>query len=242
MDTTTVWRSVVGAGETLVLLHPGGTDSRPMQPLVDELHGYRVVLIDRPGHGRTPDVAAPWSFEAMADTVAGVLDELGIDAAHVVGWSDGAIVGLHLALRRPELVRSLVVGAGVFHRSGWRDGVLGEDPPQEMADAYGEVSPDGIEHWPVVVEKSQRLHELEPELTLDDLGRLTMPVLVVSGDDDEIRFEHLIALYEALPDGELAIIPRATHAALVEKPDLLARLIRDLHHPQGNGYAPIRRA
>ena len=242
MTNTAVWSSVSGDGEPLVALHPGGTDSRAMEPLLAEFRDYRRILIDRPGHGRCTDSAGPWSFEEMADVVAGVLDELRVDSAHVVGCSDGAIVGLQLALRRPELVRSLVVGAGVFHHEGWRDGVLGGEPPDFMCDAYTELSPDGRDHWPVVVAKSAALHEVAPQLSIADLSRLAMPALVVAGDDDEVRVEHLVEMFEALPDGELAILPRATHGALVEKPDLLARLIRDLHRPAGNGLAPIRRA
>ncbi|OOB91788.1 alpha/beta fold hydrolase [Rathayibacter sp. VKM Ac-2630] len=241
MDTSRIWRSVSGEGDPLLALHPGGTDSRAMAPLLENLPDLRWVVVDRPGHGRSPDVDGEWSFVDAADAVAAVLDELALPPAHVVGWSDGAIVGLHLALRRPDLVRSLVVGAGVFHHDGWREGVLGGEPPEFLGDAYAELSPDGREHWPIVVAKAARLHETEPRLTADDLARLDLPVLVVAGDDDEVRFEHLVAMYEALPDGELAILPRATHGALVEKPDLLARLIRDLHHPDGNGVAPIRR-
>jgi pimeloyl-ACP methyl ester carboxylesterase len=243
MDTPSIWYSVEGSGEPLVALHPGGTDSRAMLPLLDELSGYRQIQIDRPGHGRSADTNGPWHFGDSADSVANVLDQLGGVPSHVVGWSDGAIVGLYLALRRPDLVRTLVFGGAVFHYSGWVDGVLGAgDPPQFMADAYAELSPDGPDHWAAVVQKASKLHETEPDLRPIQLSTLAMPVLVVAGDDDEVRFGHLVEMYEALPDGELAIIPRATHGLIIEKPDLLARLIRDLHHePRDHGVAPIRR-
>ncbi|NQX14237.1 alpha/beta fold hydrolase [Microbacteriaceae bacterium VKM Ac-2855] len=214
-----------------------------MAALLEHLAEYRVVLIDRPGHGRSADVDGDWHFADMADAVAGLLAELGVADAHVLGWSDGSIVGMQLALRHPALVRTLVFGAAPFHLDGWRDGVLDGEAPEFMGDAYAEVSPDGREHWPEVLRKSAELHRAEPRLTVEELAALQLPVLVVSGDDDEVRFEHLIALYEALPAGELAIIPRATHAAIVEKPELFARLVRDFHRePRSNGYAPIRRA
>lgn len=88
----------LGEGELLALLHPGSTDSRATTALPDELPGYRPLQIDRSGHGRSADTNEPWSFSRMADAVAGVLDQLEITGAHVVGWSDGTIVGLHLAL------------------------------------------------------------------------------------------------------------------------------------------------
>ncbi|MGC5170472.1 alpha/beta fold hydrolase [Micromonospora sp. DT81.3] len=238
-----LWYADEGSGPPLVVLHPGGTDSRSMTPLLDHLDGYRRITIDRPGHGRSADTAGAWSFADMADSIARVLRSLPVHDTHVVGWSDGAIVGLHLTLRHPDLIRTLVFGGAPRHYSGWRESVLEGDPPQFMADAYAEVSPDGAEHWDVVVRKSAELHRSEPRLSLEELSTVTVPVLILSGDDDEVRFEHLIELYEALPDGELAIVPRSTHALIVEKPDLVARLIRDFHaEPRQNGFAPIRRA
>ncbi len=78
----------------------------------------------------------PWSFAQMADAMAEVLDDRDVANAHVFGWSDGAIVGLYLALRRPDLVSTLVFGGAAFHHDGWLDGVLSEeDPPQIMGDS-----------------------------------------------------------------------------------------------------------
>ena len=238
-----MWFSDSGTGEPLVILHPGGTDSRSMQSLVDELGDYRCILIDRPGHGRSPDVPGEWSFTAMADGIADVMDHLDVGDAHVLGWSDGAVVGLELALRHAHRVRSLVFGGAPFHFSGWIDGVLDGELPQFLADSYAEVSPDGAQHWAIVAGKSARLHAVEPDVSVARLGELRMPVLVLTGDDDEVRFEHLVELYLSLPDGELAVVPRATHALPVEQPGLVARFVRDLHQrPRGNGFAPLRRA
>src|SRR5690242_20725223 len=93
-----VWVSGSGEGPTLLVLHPGGTDSRSMESLCAELGGYRILLVDRPGHGRSADVDGAWSFAQMADAMAEVLDDLDGGPVHVLGWSDGAIVGLELAL------------------------------------------------------------------------------------------------------------------------------------------------
>ncbi|GHG95024.1 alpha/beta fold hydrolase [Comamonas sp. JC664] len=238
-----LWFVEHGKGEPFLLLHPGGTDTRALQSLISVLgDGYRIIAPEQRGHGRTPDVEGDWSFARMAADTAALLEHLKLSDVHVFGWSDGAIVGLHLALARPDLVRSLVFGAAPFRVDGWRDGVLGGSPPDFMAQAYAELSPDGLGHWPAVVAKSAKLHEREPAITVEALRGLKHPVLVVMGDDDEVRFEHAIEMYEALPDGELAVVPRATHGLLVEKPDLLARLIRDFHSPdKDNGVAPLRR-
>ncbi|NVJ01749.1 alpha/beta hydrolase [Myxococcus sp. AM009] len=238
-----LWFAEHGQGEPFLLLHPGGADTRALQPLIAALgNGYRIITPEQRGHGRTPDTESDWSFAHMAADTAALLERLKLSNVHVFGWSDGAIVGLHLALARPDLVRSLVFGAAPFRVDGWRDGVLGEPLPDFMAKPYAELSPDGLEHWPAVVAKSARLHEREPAIGVEDLRGMKRPVLVVMGDDDEVRFEHAIEMYEALPDSEFAVVPRATHGLLVEKPDLLARLIADFHSPaKSNGVAPLRR-
>ena len=234
----------VGDGPALVLLHPGGTDSRSLEPLVAELQeDHTLHLPDQRGHGRTADTDAPLSFAAMARDTIALIETLPGTPVHLLGHSDGAIVALHVALRRPDLVTSLVFSSGVFHRDGWLPGVLDGEAPEFLRDSYAEVSPDGAAHWDVVVAKLDALHASEPELTTADLRGLAMPTLLLFGDDDEIRFEHVLAMYEAIPDAELAVVPRASHGVIVEKPDLVARLVRDFHAPgKSDGFAPIRRA
>lgn len=242
-----LWATSSGTGPPLVLLHPGGVDQRALDPLVRELEPhYRLHRPEQRGHGHTPDIDGPLTFAAMADDTIGFiesLDEVAPTApVHLAGHSDGAIVALHVALARPDLVRSLVFASGVFHRDGWLPGVLDGDPPEFFRDGYGEVSPDGVGHWEAVVEKLRILHATEPTLTTDALQTLTVPTLVLLGDDDEVRFDHATALYDALPDAELAVVPRSTHGVVVEKPELVARLIRDFHSPgKSDGFAPLRR-
>lgn len=239
----TPWFEERGSGPTLLALHPGNTDSRSLEPLLAELGGYRRILVDRPGHGRSRDVQGEWRFDDMADCIADVIAPSVTEPVHIFGWSDGAIVGLALTLRHPHLVRSLVFGGAAFHRDGWLKGVLDDEPPAFLADAYAEISPDGGEHWPVVVRKARELHGREPTYTVEHLHELRVPTLILVGDDDEVRFDHLLAMFNAVPDAELAVVPRATHGLIVEKPELVARLIREFHaEEKSDGLAPIRRA
>lgn len=111
-----------------------------------------------------------------------------------------------------------------------------------MVDAYAEVSPDGREHYGEVAAKLRRMHEEGPVFTDADLAGLDLPVLVLVGDDDEVRLEHAVAAYRALPGGELAVVPHASHGVLVEKPQLCARLITDFHAADKPAtFAPRRR-
>lgn len=245
-DVVDMWFDVRGEGQPLVMLHPAGTDSRALGPLVSELADrYRVLAPDRRGHGRTPDAPGPFSFELMAEDTIAFLEAQAGEPVHLLGYSDGAIVALHVTLRRPDLVRDLVFAAAVFHRDGWDAGVLDDDdqPPQFMADAYAEVSPDGREHFAVVVKKVAAMHETAPAFTPADLGAVACPTLVLLGDDDQVRLEHAIAMFRALPSGELAVVPHASHGVLVEKPELCARLIADFHASEKPAtFAPRRRA
>ncbi len=150
-----------------------------------------------------------------------------------------------VALRRPDLIARLVLVAGVFHFDGWHPQVIdpNNEPPAFLARLYAEVSPDGPAHYPVVVSKLAEMHLDAPALSVDDIGQVKARALVMVGDDDEVRLEHAIEMYRAIPDAELMIVPGTSHGLLVEKPGLcndviLTFLITD----PVPGMAPIRRA
>lgn len=242
------WYDERGGGDPVVLLHPGGAgvDARAWAPNLDAVAAaFRAFTPERRGHGRTPDVEGPLTFELMAQDTIAFLEAVIGGPAHLVGYSDGAIVALLVALYRPELVRKLVFIAGVFHHEGWAPGVIDGDapPPEFLERLYAEISPDGPEHYPVIVEKLARMHAHEPTLTMSDLGRIEARTLVMVGDDDEVTLEHALALYRGLSDGELAVIPGTSHGLLVEKPALCNGLIVDfLTSDPVPTMAAIRRA
>lgn len=246
-----IWYDVQGAGEPLLLVHPGGVgvDSRAFGPIVGALSAeYEVYTPDRRGHGRTADVEGPITYELMAaDTVAFLKTVVG-GPARILGMSDGAITALFLAMSRPDLVTQLAFVAGVFHRDAWHPSALEPDPanpetPAFLLDSYGDVSPDGVGHAPVVARKLAQLHATAPTLQADDLAQVTMRTLVMIGDDDEVSPEHASTMLRALPDAELAIVPGTSHGLLVEKPHVCGAILLDFF---GNApvetYAPIRRA
>jgi pimeloyl-ACP methyl ester carboxylesterase len=218
-----------GVGEPLVLLHPGHADSRAFEANVPGLaERFRVLRPDRRGHGRTPDVAGPISHTLMTDDTVAFLEQVVGGPAYVLGHSDGAVVALLTALRRPDLVRRLVFSSGVFHHEGWAPGAIDLDKETVafFVDYYGAVSPDGPEHFAVVKEKLDRTHREEPALTVADLAGYPGPALVMVGDgDDEIPKAHTIALYEGLPRAQLAVVPGTGHGVLAEKPDLCNRIV-----------------
>lgn len=247
LDGVRTWYEEYGEGDPLVLLHPGGAgvDARAFGPNVGPLAAhFRVYTPERRAHGHTPDVAGPITFDAMAsDTIAFIETVVG-RRTHVVGNSDGAIVGLLVALRRPDLIDRLVLVAGVFHFNGWLPQVIdpSNEPPAFLARLYEEVSPDPAGHYQVVVDKLARMHREEPTLDADDLSELRSRTLVMVGDDDEVRLEHAFAMYRGIPDAELMVVPGTSHGLLVEKPELCNDIIRGfLVEDPVPTMAPIRR-
>jgi pimeloyl-ACP methyl ester carboxylesterase len=247
LDGVQTWYDETGTGEPLVLLHPGGggVDSRAFTPNLPALaEHFRTLTPERRAHGRTPDVDGPLTFDAMAQDTIRFLEQVVGGPARLLGVSDGAIVALLVAVRRPDLVTRLVFVAGVFHRDGWWPEAIDptNEPPDFLRESYAELSPDGPEHYQVVVDRLAHEHQIEPTLTVDDLGKVACRSLVMFGDDDEIRLEHAIALYRSLPNGELAVIPGTSHGLLVEKPDLCNTVILDfLTNDPVPTFAPIRR-
>jgi pimeloyl-ACP methyl ester carboxylesterase len=181
----------------------------------------------------------------MADDTVAFLERVVAAPARLVGYSDGAIVCLLVAVRRPELVDRLVCVAGPFHLDGWLPQAIdpANEPPEYLAQSYGEVSPDGLDHYAVVTAKLARMHQEEPTLSVEDLVGVSCRTLVMMGDDDEVKLEHAVEFYRSLPAGELAIIPGTSHGLMVEKPELCNSIIVDFltQQPVPN-YAPIRRA
>lgn len=224
------WTSIgIERAETVLLLHGGLSNSDAMLDTIGGPLGdtYRVTAFDRRGHGRTADTTAPFHYATMADETIAFLEHLG-GHAHLVGWSDGGNVGLLVALQRPDLVGRLVTIGANFHHDGLRPLTGGSDSPvfAAMTAEYGERSPDGAEHFDEVLGKSLTMFGSEPELTVDDLGQISVPVLVMAGDDDLIELGHTCALYESIPGAQLAVVPGTSHGLPAEDPQETVRIIK----------------
>jgi pimeloyl-ACP methyl ester carboxylesterase len=116
------------------------------------------------------------------------------------------------------------------------------EPPPAIVQMYGEVSPDGAEHFPVVMRKIAEAMAAGPWPTEADLARVRCRTLVMASDDDIVSLEHTLTLYRAIPDAELAIVPATTHVLVHEKPALCTQLVREfLAADRGTLIMPIRR-
>jgi pimeloyl-ACP methyl ester carboxylesterase len=246
------WYAEHGAGKPLVYLHGGISDAAELDPVLNAYADrFRVLTPERRGHGHTPDTPGPFDFTTFADDTAAFLEAVVGGPADLVGYSDGATTALHVALRRPDLVRRLVLISGQYHADGLLPELFGNDPEvvvagltgSPMAAHHAQVSPDGPEHFPVLVRKVLELARTQPRLDVAALAAVRARTLVVSGDDDGVALEHTLALYRGIPDAELAVVPGTSHVLLVEKPALLTRLVLGfLTEEPVATIAPIRRA
>ncbi|NKY34562.1 alpha/beta hydrolase [Nocardia speluncae] len=232
------WYDVAGDGEPLVLLHGGFSDSADFDDNLRTLSGqFRVFVLDRRAHGRTADVAGPVGITALADDVIAFLEQVVGEPAHLAGYSSGGFVALAVALRRPELVRRLVLMNTAADKNGWvvlpePDG--GADFPAEVVDRYAELSPDGRDHFATMARKFATVeHE-----GLDPAG-VGCPTLLLGADDDIVHLSHTLEMYRAIPHAALAILP-GTHLLLWERPQQCTGLVAEFLETDPLRLMPIR--
>ena len=242
-----LWWAEYGAGEPLVLLHGGLVDARFFARNVAALaKRFRVYTPDARGHGHTPDTPGPFSPELLAQDATGFLTRVVGGPAHLAGHSMGASTALLVALRHPALVRRLVLVSASIRRSGQSAGpALRTDLGalvRFLGPGYGEVSPDGAAHFPVVARKVVTMLSGEPPLTPADLGAIRSRTLLMAGDADAVSLEDTATLYNGIPDAELAVVPGTSHFLLQEKPALCNTIMMDfLTGEPVPGVAPAHR-
>jgi pimeloyl-ACP methyl ester carboxylesterase len=241
-----MYYEVYGAhgGVPLVLLHGGGstldvTFGRILPTLAAQ---RRVIAVEEQGHGRTTDREAAVSFEASADDVAALLRHLGIGLADVFGFSNGASVGLQLALRHAGLVRKLVFASAMTRRDGahaalWEFMAKADfsNMPQVLKDAFLAVTPDPQRLRTMHDKDAARMRGFR-DVPDEALASIRAATLVVVGDRDIVRLEHALELARHIPGARLLVLPAGHGDYLGEAvtttretalPELTARLVEE---------------
>lgn len=230
-----VWHETWGddSGDPVVLLHGGfaGADSWNAQVPDLVAAGYRLYAPERRAHAHTADVPGPITYDAMAEDTIAYLDQVIARPAHLVGWSDGAVVAVLVAIARPDLVRRMVLFGQYYNSSGRIENGIGEFLATQadlaksfLRKGYDPYSPDGPDHFDVVYDKMLAMFEREPEIPLATLATITAPTLVVQGDRDDVALEHSAAVVAAMPEARLAVLP-GTHTLPLESPDVVNPLV-----------------
>jgi pimeloyl-ACP methyl ester carboxylesterase len=162
----------------------------------------------------------------MADDTLELLDQLGLEKIRLFGWSDGGIVALAIAMKQPERVTALALYAADFHYNSVADGFYEKyehmSPDDESLatarTAYQAQSPHP-EQWPVFYRKSFAMWSTQPTYTVEQLGTIQAPTLVMTGDQDIVLPEHTKAMAQAIPNATMVILPNSTHWAPYSNPE-----------------------
>ena len=218
-----IWYATFGHGESVVMLHGGlaSADYWGRQVRALQTH-YQVIVMDSRGHGRSSRDAQPFGYDLMASDVLALMDHLGIKKAAIVGWSDGAIIGLDIAMHHPERVSKLFAFAANSDPSGVADIAKSDVFNAYIARAgeeYKRQSPTPTE-YKAFVEEITKMWETQPKWTDADLARIKVPTWIVDADHDEaIKRENTEFMAAHIPGAGLLIQPEVSHFSFLQDPE-----------------------
>jgi pimeloyl-ACP methyl ester carboxylesterase len=223
-DGAQIWYATYGSGLPVILLHGGLGHSGNWGYQVPVLvaSGYRAVLIDSRGHGRSTRDVRPYTYELMAADVAAVMDALRLDQVGLVGWSDGAVIALILASKVPTRVAGVFFFACNMDPSGTKEFVftpiIGRCLNRHKQD-YARLSatPDQFEAFSEAVSLMQ---QTQPNYSAHDLAQISVPVAIVQSEHDEfIKREHAEYLARNIPNAEFIALAGVSHFAPLQRPE-----------------------
>jgi pimeloyl-ACP methyl ester carboxylesterase len=224
IDGFKMYTEVYGSGPPLLMIHGNNGNMSAFAKNVPYFAThYKVILADSRSQGRSLDPGHPLTFERMADDYAALLDAMHIPSAYVIGWSDGGINALLLAIRHPEKVKRLAsTGANLWPTADAFQPGLWEDEKKEY-DA-------GLhKDYATAKEKNDRklflLDWLEPHITLAELHTIQAPSLIICGDHDLISIPHTVLIFQNIPHANLWVVPDSGHATLIEHADDFNHLV-----------------
>jgi pimeloyl-ACP methyl ester carboxylesterase len=208
---------VYGKGKPLLLIHGNGGDISAFYKNIPYFSKkYMVIAADSRAQGKSTDTRDSLSFEMMADDFAALLDAMHIDSSYVIGWSDGGINALLLAMRHPEkVIRLASTGANLWPDSTafapgvWQDELKDYNAGKNKSRATEKEKND----WKIFM-----LDWLQPNIPLTALRNIKCPSLIIGGDHDLIALQHTVLIYQNIPHAYLWIVPNSPHGTLQAHP------------------------
>lgn len=222
--------AVYGHGSPVLLLHGGLANLEYWGNQIRALARYHTVIaMDSRGHGRTTRDARPYGYDLMADDVIGLMDMLHVRKADVVGWSDGGIIGLDLAMRHANRVGKIFAFAANTRTSGVKPN-LEKNPTFAafIARAGHEYAAKSAtpKQYDAFLNQIGKMWSTQPNWTDAQLKQVRTPVLVVDGDHDEaIKREHTEYIAATIQGAGLLILPNVSHFAFLQDPRLFSYAI-----------------
>jgi pimeloyl-ACP methyl ester carboxylesterase len=219
-----MYTETYGQGKPLLLIHGnGGSISAFSHTIPYFSKKYKVIAVDSRAHGKTIDPSDSLSFEQMADDFAALLDKMHIDSAYVIGWSDGGINALLLAMRHPgEVIKLASTGANLTADSLG----LAPDTWNGMVKQYNSdkdkprITAKEKNDWKIFM-----LDYVQPNIPFSALKAIKCPSLIICGDHDLIPIEHTVKIYQAIPRAYLWVVPNSGHPTLIQHRDDFNKLV-----------------
>jgi pimeloyl-ACP methyl ester carboxylesterase len=232
-----IWYAIFGSGEPVIMLHGGLANSNYWGYQVPVLaKQYQVIVMDSRGHGRSTRDETPYSYHLMAKDVIGLMDFLKIRKAAIVGWSDGAILGLDIAINYPDRLSKLFAFGANSDPSGGKDAV--SPNPVFIAylarteKEYAKLAPTPDQYKSFLTQIS-KMWVSDPHFTAEQLGRITVPTWIVDADHEEaIRRENTEFMAAQIPNAGLLLQPEVSHFSFLQDPNQFNNdVLHFLAHP-----------
>ena len=230
VDDIRMWYAIYnkGGGNPVLLVHRGTSNAETWGNQVPVLmRNHEVILGESRGHGRSTRSGKPYSYQLMADDYVGLLDYLKIDTVALVGWSDGAIIGLDIAMRHPERLTKLWAYGANTQVSALKDGADKNPVVMEATALQGKEyqrlspTPNDFDSFAATI---GQMWNTQPDYTSADLAKITTPTMIVDGQYDEyIKPEHTEAIAHEIPGARLLIMPNMSHWGHWQNPTLYNR-------------------
>ncbi len=238
-----IYYEIYGKGFPLVLLHGGlGSISEFKNNISDLAKEFQVIAIDSRGYGRSTNMNDTLSYSVMASDVYNLINYLKLDSVDIVGFSDGGIIGFHLASKYPSKVRKVIASGANYSieglKSTWfqdtmmlREKVLHDGFWKRFREAYkSNPNPDKFD---IHIQMIRKMWITEPYLSKEYFDKISKPVLLIFGDRDVIKMNHILEMYEQLPEKtrQLCIFPNTSHFTFKERPNEIDRVIIEFLKP-----------
>lgn len=229
-----MYYATYGAGDPVLLIHGGlGNADIWANQVIDLMKDHMVIVADSRGHGRSTRTEEPFGYDLMASDYLALLDFLKVDKVDLVGWSDGGIIGLDIAMSHPERLDHLFAHAANITTDGV-DPTVGDDPvfmgiyANWMGEEYARLSPTP-DQFDAFIAQISEMWAREPNWTDDQVKAITVPTAVVAGEYDEaILRPHTEKIAGLIPGSTLVILPQASHFAMLQAPEDYNAAIRAL--------------
>lgn len=222
-----MYYEIYGQGQPMLLIHGNGGDIASMSNQIEYFSKYyKCIIADSRAHGKTGEGTGRLTYEQMAADWAALLDQLKMDSTYVIGWSDGGILGLLLAIHHPKKVKMLAaMGANLRPDTSavyaWAVDWVAQNA--KNVDAMI-AKKDKSQNWELE-QKHLDLLGKQPNIPLSDLAKISAPTLILAGDRDVIREEHSVQIYQHIPKAHLCIFPGETHMIPVTDPELFNLMV-----------------